>query len=143
MSEIYFLFYVYINIRVYSLESSTFWYNLRVKWISTRVKSIVLLQKYFRDFPIFVMFILVWGPETSKKTKYNWNRYSRSRVINGVTNTVCYFLLYIQYRYSLRLMWISTRVKSIVFFRKLVLWLFEFLNVILLWGLRRIQKNKY
>ena len=54
--------------------------------------------------------------DKSKKTKYHWNRYSRSWVINGVTNTVCDFLLYIQYKYSLQGMWISTRVKSIVFF---------------------------
>ena len=73
--------------------------------------------------------------DESKKTKYNLNRYSHSWVINGVTNTACDFLLYILYRHSLQIMWISTRVKSIVFFLDIVFRDFSnFLMFILLLG---------
>ena len=121
MSEIYFHFYVYINIRVYSLESSTSSHSLRVMWISTRVKwiewnrSCFILKFFSWLFEFFKYLFCYGGRRRIQKNKYNWNRYSYSWVINGVINTVCDFLLYLQYRYSLQVMWISTRMKSIVF----------------------------
>ena len=72
--------------------------------------------------------------------KYNWNRYSHSSVINGVTNTVRDFLLYIQYTYSLRVLWISTRMKSIMFFPEIFSWLRIFKCSFSYGDLRRIKK---
>ena len=84
----------------------------------------------------------VMGAWDESKTKYNWNRYSHSWVIIGLTNTVCDILLYVQYRYSLRFMWISTRVKLIVFFSKISSWLFEFCNVYSVIGVWDESKNR-
>ena len=82
---------------------------------SSEIDRVFSRKFYSWLFEFFNVYSVMGAGDEFKETKYNWNRYSHYWVINSVTSTVCDFLLYIQHRYSLQVMRISARGKSIVF----------------------------